>query len=131
MFWVYTLLCEDNSLYTGFTDETPGWLKPYLAAALRSGITADWPHGQVFGSSEPINGTEAALLMQNALDLTVSAATDETEDVSIPSWAVTAMNAMAENGISLPTGQLTRAQAAKILYQVSRIAPNAPGMNVY
>ncbi len=21
MFWVYTLLCEDNSLYTGFTDD--------------------------------------------------------------------------------------------------------------
>lgn len=122
---------DKDASYTGFTDETPGWLKPYLAAALRSGITADWPHGQVFGSSEPINGTEAALLMQNALDLTVSAATDETEDVSIPSWAVTAMNAMAENGISLPTGQLTRAQAAKILYQVSRIAPNASGMNVY
>ena len=21
MFWVYTLLCEDDSLYTGFTDD--------------------------------------------------------------------------------------------------------------
>lgn len=122
---------DHDASYTGFTDEAPGWLKPYLAAALRSGITADWPHGQVFGSGEPINGTEAALLMQNALDLTVSTAVDENKDDSIPSWAVTAMNAMAENGIALPAGQLTRGQAAVILYQVSLIAPTAPGMSVY
>lgn len=121
---------DTDASYTGFNDEVPGWLKPYLAAALRSGITASWPHGEVFGANEPINGMEAALLMQNALDLTVTTVADE-EQSDIPSWAVTAMNAMADNGLALTTGQLTRAQAAEILYQVSLIAPTAPGMNMY
>ena len=122
---------DQDATYTGFTDEVPTWLKPYLAAALRSGITASWPHGEVFGANEPINGMEAALLMQNALDLTVSTVAEEDGESDIPSWAVTAMNAMADNGLSLTTGELTRAQAAKLLYQVSLIAPDAPGMNVY
>lgn len=122
---------DENAAYTGFTDEIPGWLKPYLAAALRSGITVDWPHSEVFGANEPINGMEAALLMQNALDLTVTTMAGKDEETDIPSWAITAMNAMADNGLALTTGDLTREQAAKLLYQVSKIAPTAPGMNVY
>lgn len=122
---------DEDAAYTGFTDEIPGWLKPYLAAALRSGITANWPHGEVFGANEPINGMEAALLMQNALDLTVTTMAGKDEESDIPSWAITAMTAMADNGLALTTGNLTRAQAAKLLYQVSHIAPTAPGMNVY
>ena len=116
--------------YTGFTDDVPGWLKPYLAAALRTGITANWPHGEVFSASEPITGMEAALLMQNALDLSASASADDDQS-DIPSWAATAMNAMANNGLTVTTGILTREQAAKLLYQVSLIAPTAPGMTIY
>lgn len=122
---------ESDAEYTGFTDEAPVWLKPYLAAALRSGITANWPHGEVFGAAQPINGMEAALLMQNALDLTVLTSADKCAEGDIPSWAITAMNAMADNGLAMPTGEMTRAQAAKILYQVSLIAPTAPGMEIY
>ena len=122
---------DETAAYTGFTDELPGWLKPYLAAALRSGITVDWPHNDVFGANEPINGMEAALLMQNALDLTVTTMAGKDDETDIPSWAITAMNAMADNGLALTTGVLTRQQAAKLLYQVSKIAPNDPGMNVY
>ena len=122
---------DEDATYTGFTDEVPNWLKPYLAAALRSGITAGWPNGEVFGANEPITGTEAALLMQNALDLTVTTAAGKDEESGIPTWAVTAMNAMADNGIALSTGQLTRGEVAQLLYQVSQIAPNAPGMGIY
>lgn len=122
---------DEDATYTGFTDEVPNWLKPYLAAALRSGITAGWPNGEVFGANEPITGAEAALLMQNALDLTVTTVAGKDEESDIPTWAITAMNAMADNGISLTTGQLTRGEIAQLLYQVSQMAPSAPGMSVY
>lgn len=122
---------DEAATYTGFTDEIPGWLKPYLAAALRAGMTADWPHGTVFGANEPINGMEAAVLMQNALDLTVTTVAGKDDNSEIPSWAQTAMNAMNDNGLHLTPGLLTREQAAKLLYKVSIIAPDAPGMKLY
>jgi hypothetical protein len=120
-----------DAVYTGFTDEIPVWLKPYLAAALRCGITAGWPNGQVFGANEAITGAEAAVLMQNALDLTVTTIAGKDEETDVPTWAIAAMNAMADNGIHLTTDQMTRAQAAKLLYQVSQMATDAPGMSVY
>lgn len=115
--------------YTGFTDEAPGWLKPYLAAALRTGITADWPNGTTFGHAETITGAEAALLVQNALDLTVTTIAGKDEDSNIPAWAITAMNAMADNGIAMEADQLTRGETAQLLYQVSQMAQDAPGMS--
>lgn len=114
---------QEDVTHTGFTDETPDWLKPYLAAALRSGITTGWPTGEVFGASDTITGAEAALLVQNALDLTVptvSAGKDEAGD--LPVWALTAITAMADNGITVTTDSLTRAEAAELLYQVSLLS---------
>jgi VCBS repeat-containing protein len=122
---------DENAAYTGFDDEIPNWLRPYLAAALRSGLTANWPHGEVFGSNEPISGMEAAMLIQNALDLTVTTIGGKDENNAIPSWAITAMNALADNGLEMTTGSLTRAQAAKLLYRVHNLAPTAPGTNLY
>lgn len=122
---------DENAAYTGFDDEIPNWLRPYLAAALRSGLTANWPHGEVFGSNEPISGMEAALLIQNALDLTVTTIGGKDENNAIPSWAITAMNAMSDNGLDVTTGILTRAQAAKLLYRVHNLTPTAPGQNLY
>lgn len=122
---------DENAAYTGFDDEIPNWLRPYLAAALRSGLTANWPHGEVFGSNEPISGMEAALLIQNALDLTVTTIGGKDENNAIPSWAIAAMNALADNGLEMTTGSLTRAQAAKLLYRVHNLAPTAPGTNLY
>ena len=114
---------DENASYTGFRDDCPTWLKPYLAAALRSGLTAGWPHGDEFGAEMPITGAEAALLMQNALDLTVSAAAMEAEN--------TAVAVMAENGICMDAAAaLTRADVAMALYQVSLLSPHAPGMQV-
>ena len=119
---------EDDALYTGFSDEVSSWLKPYLAAAMRSGLTASWPHGDKFGANEPISGKEAALLLQNALDLPVSTAADPESETP---WADAAMATLAENGICLDDAPLTRAQMASALYRAKQLAGDAPGMQVF
>jgi hypothetical protein len=114
---------DENATYTGFTDEAPTWLKPYLAAALRSGLTAGWPGGNVFGHQKPITGAEAALLLQNALALPVSTAGQNYTD--------TALHVLAENGIALTADEaLNRGQVAQMLYQANRLSATAPGMQV-
>jgi len=118
---------EDEALYTGFADDAPGWLKPYLAAAMRSGLTASWPHGDKFGANEPITGKEAALLLQNALDLPVTTAAEASEEP----WADAAVAALAENGIALDASSMTRAQVADALYRAKQLAADAPGMQVF
>lgn len=122
---------DDNAVYTGFRDDTPGWLKPYLAAALRCGMTENWPHADTFGANEAINGMEAALLVQNMLDLSVTTVAGKDDGNAIPSWAIGPMQAMSDHGLNLTCDTLTRAEAAKLLYQVSLIAPTAPGMKLY
>ena len=118
------IIVNEDATYTGFSDDCPTWLKPYLAAALRSGLTAGWLHGDQFGAEEPVTGAEAALMLQNALDLTVSAAAMEAENI--------ALAVMAENGIPLEAyAPLTRAQVAMALYRVSLLSPTAPGMSVF
>ena len=114
---------EETAATTGFTDEAPDWLKPYLAAALRSGLTENWPHSETFGASESITGAEAALLLQNALDLSVTTAMGKENDSELPVWAQTAVTAAAEQGLTLdPTAAVTRSDAAMLLYEVSRMS---------
>ena len=112
---------------------TPQWLKPYLAAAQRSGLTDHWQ--QTDTMSEPISGEDAAVMLQNALDLTVSAQTLETEQSlqeDISSRAAASLTVMAEYGVELKAGTvLTRGDAAKVLYRVSKLSVDAPGMAVF
>lgn len=124
----------------GIPQDTPGWLKPYLTAAIRSGLTAGWPEtaSGSFGADLPITGAEAAVMLQNALDLSISQETLEametsaTVDDSVPAWAVISLTAMAENGISLNANEtLTRGQMANLMYEVSHLAPYAPGTAVF
>ncbi len=119
---------EEDATITGYTDEIPAWLRPYLAAAIRSGLTAGLPNAEVFGAQEPITGPEAAVLLQNALDLTVPE--DSGASDAAPVWARNALAVMEANGICLGMDVLTREQAALCLYQVSQLAPTAPGMAV-
>ena len=109
----------------------PQWLKPYLAAAQRSGLTANWQDTGAL--SEPVTGAEAAVMLQNALDLTVSTHALEAEQAEdVPSWAAASLTVMAENGVVLDANApLTRADVAQALYRISQIAPNAPGMAVF
>ena len=120
----------DSTVYTGVSADTPEWLKPYLAAAIRSGLTAGLP--ETFDVNEAITGAEAAVMLQNALSLTVSADADLAEnEADLPAWAVSAVNVLADNGIALDgEATLTRANAAQVLYQVSQLAEDAPGVAV-
>ena len=59
---------EEALSYTGYADEIPGWLQPYIAAAVRSGLTAGLPDQETFGADVAITGAEASILLSNALD---------------------------------------------------------------
>lgn len=123
---------EPTAEFTGFTDDAPNWLKPYLAAALRSGMTENWPNTQTFGASEAIIGAEAALLVQNALDLSVSTVAGKENEGELPVWADSAITAMSEIGITLePMGELTRENAATLLYQVAQMSKTLPNSELY
>ena len=110
--------------------DAPDWVQPYLDAAIRSGLVSGWQQDS-FQMQEAVTGAEAAVALQNALDL--SAGHEEmvyTEEV--PSWAATSLAVMAENGVELEAdAPLTRGEAANILYQVSRMAVGAPGIMVF
>ncbi len=112
--------------------DTPTWLQPYLAAAIRSGLTANWLTDQDL--SAPITGAEAAVMLQNALDLTVSTQLLEAEPAfaeDTPTWAISSLTVMAENGVVMEANApLTRADAAQVLYRVSYLALEAPGMTI-
>ena len=69
-------------------------------------------------------------MLQNVLDLSVSTAAEENEE--IPAWAADAVSAMNESGLEIAALEnMTRGQAAKLLYQISCIAGDAPGMQIY
>lgn len=120
------LKVETDVSSTGFSDAVPTWLKPYLAAAQRAGLTAGWPGGSEFGAQAPITGAEAALMIQNALDLPTSVMAG---DMALTDWAVAVM---AENGVALSAeAALKRSDVALALYRVSQLAPTAPGMSVF
>lgn len=127
---------EDGAAYTGYTDDIPNWLKPYLAAAMRSGMTAGLPASEsgAFGAEEAITGGEAAVMLQNAMDLSVSVAAQASagKDDSQAHWAAASVAAMGENGIDLSlTDTLTRGEVAILLYQISQMTDSAPGLQMY
>ena len=86
---------EEGLVYTGYTDEVPVWLQPYLAAAVRSGLTAGLEHPEVFGAEDVITTAEAAVMVANGLDLQETFAGSYEES-------------------------LTRGMAAKVLYRTSQ-----------
>ena len=106
------------------------WMQPYLDAAIRSGLVSGWQQ-ESFRMDAPITGAEAAVMLQNALDLPVGH-----EEIlyseEVPVWAATSLAVMEANGLELAHSEaLTRGQTAQLLYQVSRMAIGAPGMTVF
>lgn len=117
---------DEEVTYTGYTDEIPQWLQPYLAAAIRSGLTAGLPWQETFGPEEAITGAEASVLLQNALDLTAAPEAMAQSDVSAPDWAQSSLTALSDSGIFLdPQTILTRADAAQVLYQAALLTRQA------
>ena len=128
---VLELELDTEVSYTGAEEDVPQWLKPYLAAAMRSGLLSGLPEVQTFHTEGSITGAEAAVMIQNALDLSrvtdASAAVSTGEEIA-PQWAVDAMQILCDHGIQLDAeANLTRGDAAEIIYQVSQLAPEAPG----
>ena len=76
--------------------DTPLWLQPYLAAAIRSGLTAGLPDRETFGAEQIITETEAGILLRNAMDTS------------------------AEEAFSPEDRPLTRETAARILYRAAK-----------
>ena len=118
-------------------ENTPQWIQPYLAAAMRSGLIANLPDMESgsFDMDAPITGAEAAVMLQNALDLALdqeSLATFSQLEEDIPAWAASSLTVLQDNGITMQaTDNLTRADAAKVLYKASILAINAPGTAVF
>lgn len=109
---------EEEVYRTSYEDAIPQWLQPYLSAAVRSGLTAGLPEQKVFGAEEPITQAEAAVMLQNALDLAVPQSANASEDSTVPVWAAASLSALAENGMELNAESiLTREKAAQLLYQ--------------
>lgn len=92
---------DEYLTYTGYTDEIPKWLQPYLAAAVRSGLTAGLSDEDVFGSGLSVTGGEAATMLCNALDLTDLSGLEVSLEEDAP---------------------LTRDTVSRILYRSARIA---------
>lgn len=109
-------LPKEEAALTGYSDDIPQWLRPYVAAAVRSGLTAGLPDQDAFGADIPITGAEAAVMVNNALDLKAAGEANE----EVPAWAEYALRAVREVGLTLDADMpLTRAQAAELMYQVS------------
>lgn len=129
-----------DASYSAVPADTPNWLRPYLAAAIRSGLTAGLPQTETgsFNADDSITGAEAAVMLQNVLDLTVSQQTLEAVESAeagskeeIPTWASTSLTAMSDNGIVLTADEtMTRSQVAQLMYQVCQMADSAPGMRI-
>ena len=110
--------------------DAPDWVQPYLDAAVRSGLVSGW-ESESFSMNEAVTGAEAAVALQNALDLSAGhEAMSYGEEV--PQWAATSLAVMAANGLELNAeAELTRGEVSQMLYQVSRMAVGTPGMMVF
>ena len=119
---------EDGD-YSAIPTDVPMWLKPYVGAALRSGLLNGLEQGETFGADMPITEAEAAVMLQNALALSLTEVAVREE--TVPVWAADAVAVLAQNGLMLNgEGALTRARVAELLYQVSYLAVDAPGMQI-
>ena len=116
----------DGITRTGFFDDSaiPVWAKPYVSAAVMRGFISGSRNddGQlVFNSNAPITFAEAAVMLNNALEITDVATVSTIDSETVPAWAAgAAMNLTACN--IFPTGlagvsenEVTRADAAEML----------------
>ncbi len=64
---------DDTLRVSGFADadDAPAWLQPYLASAMRRGIVNGMvsERGLVFRPNEPVTAGQAAVMLQNMLEL--------------------------------------------------------------
>lgn len=123
---------DETGLTSGFSDEaaTPVWLQPYIVSALGSGMISgvSSEDGVVFRPEAALSRAEAAVMLQNVLQLpapTAKTVFSETDAEAVPVWAADATAALSAAGISLgDTAQadaITRREVGKLLYEVSNL----------
>lgn len=114
---------DEELTTTGFTDDAPQWLQPYLSAAMRSGLVSGYPtaEGVEFRAHQPITQQEAAVMLQNALKLPIP--TGFVAEDSVAAWAAGSVAAIRSSGISVndPEAPLTREVAASMLYTAHQL----------
>ena len=124
---------ESARLTSGFADEskTPSWMRPYIVSAFKSGMVSGVtsPDGMVFRPSSNLTRAEAAVMLQNILDLPQSQeAAVFSEDCAVPVWAQASVSALESAGISIPVTtsaeNLTRREAAELLYECWTLCQN-------
>ena len=124
---------ESARLTSGFADEskTPAWMRPYIVSAFKSGMVSGVtsPDGMVFRPSSNLTRAEAAVMLQNILDLPQSQeAAFFSEDCAVPVWAQASVSALESAGISIPVTtsaeNLTRREAAELLYECWTLCQN-------
>lgn len=133
---------DDAALTSGFADEeaAPGWMKPYIVGAFRSGMisgsSADG--GMLFRPDAALTGAEAAVMLQNMLQLPQSssrAVFAGEGDSAVPVWAQSAVSTLSDAGITLNAAQssdpITRIEAAKLLYDVAALAESGTVAGLY
>lgn len=102
---VRTLDLPTEETAASWAEDAPQWLRPYLAAAVRSGFITGMTRESDYEGT--ITVAEAEDMIRNALDMAL-------ETVA------------AEN----PAKALTRADAARVLYEASLLAREAPGLRM-
>ena len=103
------------------SEEAALWLRPYMAAAVRTGIIRGEirEDGLVFRPDDPITGREAAVILQNLLQLPVSASAQENGE---PQWSAASVQALRESGFAVAAGEeLTREKTVCLLYNISKV----------
>ena len=117
---------------TGFKDVPAGaWYAPYVAAALRAGLTQG-TSATTFSPGAPVTREEMAVMLSQALQLTGSGALSFTDVGRIASWARAGVGAAVTagylqgyaDGSFHPLATATRAQTVTVLARVmAHLAP--------
>ncbi len=115
---------DEGLIVSGFADAeaVPAWQQSYLASAMRRGMVRGeaTESGLYFRPNDAITAQEAAVLLQNMLELPTPVSAVQSE---LPAWASGAVQALSNAGITLeaPDAPLSRFAAAELLYQVSKL----------
>lgn len=119
---------DAEPLSTGFSDEseTPAWLSPYVATALRCGYLTGVPSdtGLALQAGSPITQAEAAKMVSGLLSLPESQEqTVLALENGIPAWAAGAVSAVEQAElytVSDANAPLTRREAAMLLHSAAQ-----------
>ena len=122
------IAADDAALTSGFADEDrmPDWLRSYVVSAFRSGIVngVNSDTGLVFRADAGLTKAEAAVIVQNILDLPAAQSAAATDEQTLPAWCAASIIALRSNGVydcSNAAEPMSRREVARLLYQVSRL----------